>query len=330
MTICFKSFSKFFMFASAWAMNTNERKDAAFCCHQPPKNPPKLSACQARHFDKATSSEKRKQLLLRSEKHLRSPESKNEGNALDHDFQEKLLFTHKCLRLATCRLLISLPPPKPRNPNPKSEQKHKDDEEMNTLQRKKKVAPTQETTNNALESKIRLPTLCCQPRHTKNPNKNTQKNRVSKSKRKTRETHPHHHSSNAKYYGQDAGVINRQIVGVYQGGDIGPSRWWHTRIRLIRHRTQNSLTLWCVGLARSHTLHCRLFTGQLVRKQNPIHTLNQRTAPQEDGTSSLHMIGPNDVLSRGLRSLLTGPQRFLVGISKCARGRREGKGRGRS
>jgi hypothetical protein len=224
MTICFKSFSKFFMFASAWAMNTNERKDAAFCCHQPPKNPPKLSACQARHFDKATSSEKRKQLLLRSEKHLRFPESKNGGNALDHDFQEKLLFTHKCLRLATCRLLISLPPPKPRNPNPKSEQKHKDDEEMNTLQRKKKVAPTQETTNNALESKIRLPTLCCQPRHPKNPNKKTQKNRVSKSKRKTRETHPHHHSSNAKYYGQDAGVINRQIVGVYQGGDIGPSR----------------------------------------------------------------------------------------------------------
>jgi len=121
------------MFASAWAMNTNERKDAAFCCHQPPKNPPNLSACQARHFDKATSSEKRKQLLLRSEKHLRFPESKNGGNALDHDFQEKLLFTHKCLRLATCRLLISLPPPKPRNPNPKSEQKHKDDEEMNTL-----------------------------------------------------------------------------------------------------------------------------------------------------------------------------------------------------
>jgi hypothetical protein len=89
MTICFKSFSKFFMFASAWAMNTNERKEAAFCCHQPPKNPPNLSACQARHFDKATSSEKRKQLVLRSEKHLRSPEPKNGGNALDHDFQAK-------------------------------------------------------------------------------------------------------------------------------------------------------------------------------------------------------------------------------------------------
>jgi hypothetical protein len=42
---------------------------------------------------------------------------------------------------------------------------------MNTLQRKKKVAPTQEITNNALESKIRLPTLCCQPRHQKNPTK---------------------------------------------------------------------------------------------------------------------------------------------------------------
>jgi hypothetical protein len=119
---------------------------------------------------------------------------------------------------------MSLPPPKTRNPNPKSEQKHKDDEEINTLQRKKKVAPTQETKNNALESKVRLPTHCCQPRHPKNPTKKTQKNRVSKSKRKTRETHPHHHSSNAKYYGQDAGVIRRQIVGVYQGGDIGPSR----------------------------------------------------------------------------------------------------------
>ena len=33
MMICFKSFSMFFIFASAWAMKTNENHDATFCCN---------------------------------------------------------------------------------------------------------------------------------------------------------------------------------------------------------------------------------------------------------------------------------------------------------
>ncbi len=96
----------------------------------------------------------------------------------------------------------------------------------------------------------------------------------------------------------------------------------------------HSLLCWSRSLAHSSLQTLHRPNGKETKSYS--HTeLNQRTlqrqpAPQEDGTSSLHRIGPNDILSRGLRSLLTGPQRFLVGISKCAHGRREGKRRGRS